>query len=826
MKKATLFIFFICNLSFSQVNFTDGQTLIDKTTFSSNVSALASADLNNNGFKEIIVGSYYDNKIVFYKNINGNIQHYQREVLEFDADGSHYSEFDIICKDLNKDGFTDIIVTNSDTDIVYWYKNLGNYNFSSKIIIDNTIDKPSAILAEDIDKDGDIDLIVGSNNDDNVSLFTNDGNNNFTSKRILFNTSYGVTKIKLADLDNNGFLDIISGNESGGISWVKNIDGINFGEKLYLASGSGDGFDFDFLDIDNDGFLDIFLISNYDENITYQLNENGNSFSYEKQIIGNTVEDFINFKIVDLNKDGFKDIVATTKYYNDKLGWFQQNEDGTFTDLKEISSSVKNVKYLLIEDLENDGDLEIITASYNNNDAKNQKIATFKYNSTENSYKETIIDFYISAANVVKIVDLDNDGKNDIVSGFQSVIWNKNQGNNIFSSHILISENITGFITDLQFTDFNSDGFIDIIISATNAIEIYKNKDGIHFELIKNIDINEGVEHIELSDVNGDNLIDIVLSHQAGTNPISVLFNDQNFNFLPIKPAYTTTNSYYKAYSFKCGDMDADGDNDIVIGERDNSSLIWLENDGTENFEKHTIANSIACDDIDIGDVDNNSTLDIVVSGDNDYYNSDFNLFKNTTSNETGLTFEQIKIDVQSLQSVVLADINNDSYLDIIGTSYEYYSPYDERIFYYLNNGNLFENVVNIESLGTTQSLDKNAALGDLNNDGKLDIVSSYYFSNSIKYFLNDTALSTKNFISNKETFKIFPNPSNHFIYWDTNLNLSKIEIYNSLGEKVYTNTNKRNTSKLKIDFLSKGLYFIKAKDKTNNKYFTKLIIK
>ncbi|WP_408031235.1 FG-GAP-like repeat-containing protein [Tenacibaculum xiamenense] len=826
MKKVTLFLFFIYHLSFSQVNFTGGQTLIDKTTFSNNVSALASADLNNNGFKEIIVGSYYDNKIVFYKNINGNIQHYQREVLEFDADRSHYSEFDIICKDLNKDGFTDIIVTNSNTDIVYWYKNLGSYNFSSKIIIDDTIDKPSAILAEDIDKDGDIDLIVGSNNDDNVSLFTNDGNNNFTSKRVLFNTSYGVTKIKLADLDNNGFLDIISGNESGGISWVKNIDGINFGEKLYLAGGSGEGFDFDFFDIDNDGFLDVFLISNYDDNITYQLNENGNSFSYEKQIIGNTIEDFLNFKIVDLNKDGFKDIVATTKYRNDKLGWFQQNEDGTFTNFKEISSSVKNVKYLLIEDLENDGDLEIITASYKYNDAKNQKIATFKYNSTENSYKETIIDFYIGAANVVKIVDLDNDGKNDIVSGFQSIVWNKNQGDNIFSSHILISEDITGFITDLQFTDFNSDGFIDIIASAVNAIEIYENKNGVHFEFIKNIDIDKSVEHIELSDVNGDNLMDIVLSHSVGTNPISVLFNDQNFNFLPIKSAYTATNGNYKAYSFKCGDMDADGDNDIVVGERDNRSLIWLENDGTGNFEKHIIANSIACDDIDLGDVDNNSTLDIVASGDNDYGNSDFNFFKNNVSNETGLTFEQIKIDVQSLQSVVLADINNDNYLDIIGTSCEAYSPFDERIFYYLNNGNLFENAVNIESLGEQQSLDKNAALGDLNNDGKLDIVSSYYFTNSIKYFLNDTTLSTENFISKKEIFKIFPNPSNHFISWDTTLKLSLIEIYNPLGKRVYKNANKLKDSKLKIDFLSKGLYFIKAIDKTNNEYSTKLIIK
>mgnify|MGYP000642777741 CR=1 FL=1 len=71
MKKLLFFIFVITLNSYSQVNFTSGKTLINTSHYSLNISALASADLNNDGYKELIVGSYYDNAIVFYKNING-----------------------------------------------------------------------------------------------------------------------------------------------------------------------------------------------------------------------------------------------------------------------------------------------------------------------------------------------------------------------------------------------------------------------------------------------------------------------------------------------------------------------------------------------------------------------------------------------------------------------------------------------------------------------------------------------------------------------------------------------------------------------------------
>ena len=63
--------------------------------------------------------------------------------------------------------------------------------------------------------------------------------------------------------------------------------------------------------------------------------------------------------------------------------------------------------------------------------------------------KIDVLFFYNFPANTVRVADLDNDGNNDIISGFNCIFWNKNYGNEEFSAHYLLSDNITGFIKDL-----------------------------------------------------------------------------------------------------------------------------------------------------------------------------------------------------------------------------------------------------------------------------------------------------------------------------------------------------------------------------------------
>ncbi|WP_405566068.1 FG-GAP-like repeat-containing protein [Polaribacter sp. Asnod6-C07] len=820
MKKITLLIILIHQLLFTQVNFSEANKLIDRTVSSNLVTSMVSVDLNNNGFNEIVIGSYYDNKIHFYKNINGNIQHFQREILTYDPDGSYYSNFNIFPKDLNNDGLVDLLVTNEFKNTTSWYENLGDYKFSNEIIIDNSLKKPTSVVAEDIDKDGDIDIIVGS--EDEVILFDNSGNNSFLSKKVLFNNNYGSSKLLLKDLNNNGFLDVINGEPSGSIYWIKNIDGINFSDKIFAAQTSGDGYEFDFLDINNDSYLDLFFVSHYDDHISYRLNEQGSSFSNNNIVVGDKVEDIYNIKILDFNKDGKNDIIATTKS-SGKIGWFKQEDVSEFSNFIEISNNVSSVKHFILKDLTQNGNLEIITASNNKN-----LISKFEIDPSTNIYQKTLIQFPMSPAFVVKIQDLDNDGKNDIISGFNSVVYNKNYGDNIFSSQILISESIGNLVTDIEFFDFDQDGFIDIVAGRQDKLEFYKNNNGTKFSLEKIITIEYFVEEIELKDVDSDGIEDLLIAHNSGFYPLSKIINKLNFNFENIAPIYESNYGYYKDFSFKSADVDNDGDNDIIVGEKDKSILKFFRNDGLGNFAESIIASSVYCSDIDLGDIDNNGTIDIVVSGDNDYSQNSLNIFMSSISNnQNNPVFNKIFIDQQSLQSIVLGDINNDSYLDIVGTVY-HPSGDGDQILYYLFNGNQFENQVAIESPGNLGSLDKNASLGDLNNDGKLDIISTDYLNSTVKYFINSSTLSIDKITDNKNSyFNIYPNPSSGYINWNSELNFSEIQIYNTIGKEVHK-INKINpiSASLNISFLNKGVYYLKAETNDGSNYFTKLIIK
>lgn len=818
MKKIVSILLFICYNIHSQVSFTPGETLVDLSHYSSNISALASADLNNDGYKELIIGSYYDNSLMFYKNINGDLQYFQREVLIPRNITTYYTDFDIVCKDINGDGLIDIAVTHSYINKVSWYKNLGNYKFDGERTLD-IINRPQSLALEDIDKDGDIDFIVGSKNDKKITILFNNGNEVFNQKKIITMPSKGVNKIEVIDLDKNGFLDIVSGHEDGTIYWAKNTDGTEFATPEYITGSADDGTGFGFLNIneDNGGYYDIVFTSNYDNNIKYLINNNGNGFISES-IINNTTEDPYNLVVKDFDNDGYKDLIVSYTG-DDKIGWFKNNRFGNFSPLKEITKNVTNPKYILVEDIDNDNSLEIIAASYQNNISEGQKLSIFKKIINTGSFSENIINFFISAVSVVKIADLNNDGKNDIISGFKSILWNKNYGNNNFSSQYIISnDNKSSQVSDIQIKDLNSDGWLDIIASVDGKVEVYKNINGVSFDLKYSELIDGGAQNIEISDLNKDGNLDILVSHNGGFTPISKIMNNGNFNFQNSTSIYTNAGDGYKAYNFKCADIDKDGYNDIIVGEGNTSEIHWLKNDGTGNFTNHTIATSIACNTIDVGDIDKDGFIDIIATSNNEYGASYLHWIKRTSNGFSS----PIIIDIQSLKSLKLGDINNDGYLDIVGTAYEY--PSDERIIYYLFNNNSFKNQVTVESLGTTGNLTRNASLGDLNNDGKLDIVSSYYFSYKIKYFINSSTLSLEeNEIKSINKFNIYPNPASESISWDKNLGISTVLIYDEQGKNLFKK--RINTNKLDIGFLKKGLYIFTAYS-SKSKFTTKLIIK
>lgn len=824
MKSKLLIIFLLIFIkNYSQLNFSEN-TILDTSHYSINISSIVSADLNNDGYKELIVGSSYDNQVIFYKNINGDIQANQRVLLFSIPNYSAYTISDIKCADIDNDGLKDIIVASSYEDKVYWFKNLGNYNFAALQIITQNIDKPTSLAIGDIDNDGDNDVIVGVYNDENISLFLNNGSGNFSSQQIIYTTSYGPNKVELYDLDNNGFLDIVSGEEDGSIRWVKNVNGNTFNSSQYITGSADSGTGFDFLDIDNDTYLDIVFSSNYDNKVRYSLNQFGNSFSPNMSQIGGNVQYPYQVNVHDMDNDGIKDIVVSAfANSNSFIGWYKNNNNGNFSTLNTIITNISNPLDFIIDDLNNNSKPEIIACSYDSSSVASQrKLSSFEFNNITQSYVEKIINFNFTLLAATKVIDLDNDGHKDIISGFHnSIVYSKNLGNNTYSSY----KNITGINTvmdytfDLEVGDFNNDNFIDIMWINKSGITIYKNNGNGTFNTIYNLPLSIQYSSInaELGDLNNDGKLDFVLSYvEGGQTKLFRFIQNNNFNFqTPQQISIANLNE------IKLGDLDNDGKLDIIGSQY--SNFIWLKNDGSGNFAQQTaIPMPLLADTVQaLADIDNDGDLDLVCSTNYAYDSRRLYFIKNNINSFSS----PVLIDTQGCSSIVLRDINNDGYLDIIGTSYKAYTPYSEKIFYYLNNsGTSFNSQIILEDLTNPQNPNKQLVVTDINNDNKMDIICGYNSISKVKVFLNTSLLSNTEIVANTNNDKmiIYPNPAYNEINLIIKFKIKKINILDSSGRMIFNY--KVDSNKIIIKDLKSGLYFINVLSDENKIYNSKFL--
>lgn len=81
--------------------------------------------------------------------------------------------------------------------------------------------------------------------------------------------------------------------------------------------------------------------------------------------------------------------------------------------------------------------------------------------------------------------------------------------------------------------------------------------------------------------------------------------------------------------------------------------------------------------------------------------------------------------------------------------------------------------------------------------------------SNAAKLIVPTTGIS----ILAKQDFSMLPNPANHYLTINANEMINKVEIFNVVGQKVFSQQYSANKISIDISSFQKGLYFIKLND-------------
>ena len=302
------------------------------------------------------------------------------------------------------------------------------------------------------------------------------------------------------------------------------------------------------------------------------------------------------------------------------------------------------------------------------------------------------------------IADFDHNGYLDILAG---------GGTSAANPHRIMMTNNTGtgmtmvnlpngvyFLQNVTLGDFNNDGWIDLFCCDDNAeSHIYLNDaTGSFVESFTLMDFdvtntddsgNYGSSWIDIEN-DGDLDLYIAKCRQSVTSPldgrrINVLYlNNGNGTYTESAAAFNL-NIGWQSWTSSFGDIDNDGDQDLMLTNHDHESQI-LENNGLGSFVDITASTGFDITDITpiesvMADLDNDGFLDIIATGSNS------RVWRNngnkTFSLVTGL------FNSSRMLSFAVGDLNNDGFIDLYSSYGNIYTdPSNTPDAIWMNNTN------------------------------------------------------------------------------------------------------------------------------------------
>jgi hypothetical protein len=447
----------------------------------------------------------------------------------------------------------------------------------------------NSVALGDVDRDGFLDLVAGNFGQPNRLYLNQMSVGPFSGGHEIDSATGRAVSTTLGDVDGDGDLDLIQGKGEELSS--------DPSPKMYLNNGTADPFagavgtniepsktsTYSLIlgDLDGDEDLDLVLNS-----FTFPMRlflNNGTSDPFsgvaainitsETQVVANAVHAVA---LGDLDGDEDLDIVASRGSFPLRL-YLNNGSPDPFAGVAgvEITSdtgSVRSLRSLALADFDGDGDLDIAAG----HDQFNKTNRLYLNNGTALPFEGVIGSDIASDKRFTLTLaagDLNGDSRPDIVAGnaaSPSFLYLNNGTANPFAgvSGVAINSTTLHNVSSTALGDIDKDGDLDVVLGAylTDQNQIFLNNgDPDPFNGVSGIEIDSkivGTEGLALGDMDGDGDLDLVVGNTAVADELFL----NNLIPNPFLSGSDITSDADNTRSVAAFDMDRDGSLDIVAG--------------------------------------------------------------------------------------------------------------------------------------------------------------------------------------------------------------------------------------------------------------------
>lgn len=741
-------------------------------------------DVDGDGKLDVVTANTDGGTFSVYRNTSspGSISFASRVDV---ASGS--TPFTLSSNDIDGDGKPEIVTVSYSTDTVSIFRNtstLGSVSFATRQTF-AAGSFPRCAVIRDLDGDGRADLVVANEFASSISVFRNTssgGSISFASRQD-FTTATGPFGIAVGDLDGDAKLDVAAYGTGNTCSLLRNTStpgSIAFAPKQDIAWQYGHFIAL--ADVDGDGKADLVTDQEFANTVSVHKNTSTpGAISFATGVSFATGNAPFGVAVNDLNGDGKPEIVVSNKNAG-TVSVFRNTTSPPPTTISSVSptsglvgSSVtitgtsfsptvsQNVVYF-------GGASAAVTAA-----SATSLTVTVPTGATYAPISVTVggltayssarfLPTFAGAGTIVPtsfaahldftsgtspeflaIGDFDGDGKLDLATaatGSNAVSVFRNTGSTGAVSFAARFDSTTGTTpTGIAIADIDGDGKLDLVnanYGSTN-ISVFRNTGtpgSIAFASRVNANVTSAPFGIAIGDLDGDGKPDVVAANEGGGN-VSVLRNTSTVGSVSFaaKVDFTAGNG---SVNVAIADLDGDGRLDLVVVNQTAGTISILRNTSTGgsisfatkvDFTVGSNPNGIT-----ICDLDGDGKLDIAVA--NRTSNS-VSVFRNTSS--SGSITLAARIDFTTgtdPRGIAIGDLDGDGEPDLAVVNYT------SNTVSVLKNTSMSGSIILSEKVDFATGVNpKGFAIGDVDGDGKADLVAGNNTGNSVSVLRNTVGL-------------------------------------------------------------------------------------